>query len=181
MARERATGVVKWFDPEKGYGFIGRQHGDDVFVHIADVQRSGLTTLFEGQRVDFDIKETPKGLQAENLEPVELEPQLPPDIGRPPVEEPVSLADVFYAATLHMFELEDIDPEECEVWDSTTLAEVDPKFRVDMDIVGPYDDESYHEYFERKLKILEELGRLAGLRVARNTVLEFLRDHEQQK
>lgn len=180
MPPERATGVVKWFDANKGYGFIGREHGDDVFVHIADVQRSGLTTLFKGQRLDFDLKETPKGLQAENLEPVEYEPELPPDVGPPPAE-PVSLADVFYAAALHMAQLEHADPEECEVWDSTTLAEVDPKFRVDMDIVGPYDDESYHEFFERKLKILKELGRLAGLRVAREAVLEFLREHERQK
>ncbi len=177
MTRQRATGVVKWFDNEKGYGFIGRRHGDDVFVHIADVQRSGLTTLFEGQRVDFDIKETPKGLQAENLEPVEIEPQLPPDIGPPPAE-PVSLADVFYAAALHMFELERADPTQCEVWDGTSLADVDPKFRIDMNIVGPYDDESYQEFFERKLQILEELGRLAGLRVARNAVLDYLRKHE---
>ncbi|MFQ5593096.1 MAG: cold-shock protein [Anaerolineae bacterium] len=177
MASTRATGVVKWFDTEKGYGFIGRQHGDDVFVHIADVQRSGLATLFDGQRIDFDIKETPKGLQAENLEPMELEPQLPPDIGPPPAE-PVSLADVFYAAALHMFELERADPSQCEVWEGTSLADVDPKFRIDMNIVGPYDDESYQEFFERKLEILEELGRLAGLRVARDAVLEFLRKHE---
>ncbi|MFQ5854284.1 MAG: cold-shock protein [Anaerolineae bacterium] len=180
MPPERATGVVKWFDTQKGYGFIGRQHGDDVFIHIADVQRSGLTTLFEGQSVDFDIKETPKGLQAENLELVELEPELPPDVGPPPAE-PVSLADVFYAAALHMFELERADPEQCEVWDDTTLADLDPKFRVDMNIVGPYDDESYREFFERKLKILEELGRLAGLRVARNAILEFLREREKRE
>lgn len=180
MASQRATGVVKWFDNAKGFGFIGRRHGDDVFVHIADVQRSGLTTLFEGQRVDFDIKETPKGLQAENLEVIEITPQLPPDVGPPPVE-PVSLADVFYAAALHMFELERADPQACELWDGKTLADLDPKFRVDMNIVGPYDDESYQEFFERKLKILEELGRLAGLRVARDTILEFLREHEQNR
>ncbi len=180
MPPERATGVVKWFDNEKGYGFIGRQHGPDVFVHIADVQRSGLATLFDGQRVDFDIKETPKGLQAENLEPVELVPQLPSDIGPPPAE-PVSLADVFYAAALHMIELERADPAQCEVWEGTSLADVDPKFRIDMNIVGPYDDESHHEFFERKLTILEDLGRLAGLRVARNAVLEFLRKREGQE
>ncbi len=180
MAKERATGVVKWFDTQKGYGFIGQEEGDDVFVHIADVQRSGLTTLFEGQRVEFDIKETPKGLQAEDLEPVEVEPQLPPDVGPPPAE-PVSLADVFYAACLNMFELERADPERCEVWNSTTLAEVDPKFRVDMNIVGPYDDEDQEEFFERKLSILEELGQLAGLRVARDAVLEFLRQHRRRQ
>lgn len=178
MAQERATGTVKWFDNEKGYGFIGRQQGDDVFVHVADVQRSGMTTLFEGQRVEFDINETPKGLQAENLEPVEVEPQLPPDVGLPPAE-PVSLADVFYAATLHMFELEGADPEQVDVWNDTSLDEVDPKFRIDMDIVGPYDDEGYQEFFERKLEILDELGRLAGLRVARENILEFLRKRQQ--
>ena len=177
MAKDRATGVVKWFDTQRGYGFIGREQGDDVFVHIADVQQSGLTTLFEGQRLDFDMKETPKGLQAENIEPVEVEPQLPPDIGAPPAE-PVGLADVFYAAALHLFELEGANPEQCTVWDDTTLADVDPKYRVDMDIVGPYDDESYEEFFERKLTIIEELGQLAGLRVARNAVLEFLRERK---
>jgi cold shock CspA family protein len=181
MASERATGVVKWFDTERGYGFISRQHGDDVFVHIADVQRSGLTTLFEGQRVDFDLKETPKGLQAENLQTIELvKPKPPPDVGAPPAE-PVSLADVFYAAALDMFELERANPEQCEIWEGTTLAEVDPKFRVDMNIVGPYDDESHHEFFERKLAILETLGGVAGLRVARDAILKFLRDHHTQK
>ncbi|MBS1251610.1 MAG: Cold shock protein CspC [Anaerolineales bacterium] len=178
MAEERATGVVKWFDTNKGYGFIGQQNGDDVFVHIADVQRSDLTTLFEGQRVDFDIKETPKGLQAENLDSVEVEPQLPPDVGPPPAE-PVSLADIFYASSLHMFELERADPEQCEVWDDTSLAEVDPKFRIDMNIVGPYDDENYDEFFERKLSILEDMGDLAGLRVACDAVLASLREHER--
>ncbi len=176
MTTERATGVVKWFDPDRGYGFIGREHGEDVFVHIAEVQRSGLKTLFEGQRVDFDIRRTPKGLQAENLEPIDVEPVIPPDLGPPPAE-PVSLADVFYAAALSMFELEYADPQKCEVWEGTTLADVDPKFRVDMNIVGPYDDETEEEFFERKLQLLEELGRLAGLRVAREAVIEHLRQH----
>lgn len=175
MAKDRATGTVKWFDTQKGYGFIGREQGDDVFVHVADVQRSGMTTLFEGQQVDFDIKETPKGLQAENLEPVEVEPQLPPDVGPPPAE-PVSVADIFYAAALHMFELERADPEQCQLRDGTSLADVDPKFRVDMNIVGPYDDEDHQEFFERKLSILEELGRLAGLPAAREAVLDYLRE-----
>jgi CspA family cold shock protein len=178
MTDQRATGTVKWFDNEKGYGFIGRQEGDDVFVHVADVQRSGLTTLFEGQQLDFDIKQTPKGLQAENLEPVEIEPPQP-DIGPPPTE-PISLADIFYAASLHMFELEAVNPENCEVDAGATLADVDPKFRIDMNIVGPYDDESYEEFFERKLEILSDLGELAGLSQARKAVVDYLRRHQAQ-
>jgi CspA family cold shock protein len=178
MTDQRATGTVKWFDNEKGYGFIGRDEGDDVFVHVADVQRSGLTTLFENQRLEFDIKETPKGLQAENLEPAEkeLEPQLAPDIGPPP-SEPVSLADVFYSASLHMFALEGANPANCKLGDANTLADVDPKFRIDMNIVGPYDDENYEEFYERKLEILGDLGELAALDKAKDAVVDFLRRH----
>ena len=173
MPQLRSTGVVKFFDTEKGFGFIGRRHGDDVFIHISDVRRSGLTTLFEGQHVDFDIKETPKGPQAENVEAHEFEPRLPPDI-EPATVEPVSLAGVFYAATLHVCELEGIDPNECRVWSGMTLAELDPKFRIDLNLVGP-DGEDDHERLEQKLEILEKLGRLAGLRVAREDILSFLR------
>jgi CspA family cold shock protein len=62
------TGTVKWFNNEKGYGFIKRDNGDDVFVHhtaIADQQ--GYRTLNEGDRVEFELKEGPKGLAAENV------------------------------------------------------------------------------------------------------------------
>lgn len=180
MSPQRATGIVKFFDVAKGFGFIRRRHGDDVFVHISDVRQSGLTTLFEGQQVDFDIKETPKGPQAENVEAHEFKPRLPLEIG-PAGVEPVSLASVFYAAALHVFELERIDPTECEVWSGKTLADVDPKFRIDFSIVGQHDDDGYHEFSEQKLEILEELGRLAGLRVARGAILDFLRKHEVQK
>jgi CspA family cold shock protein len=58
------TGTVKWFSPEKGYGFIARSSGDDVFVHISALERSGLTGLSEGDRVIIDVAEGRKGLEA---------------------------------------------------------------------------------------------------------------------
>jgi CspA family cold shock protein len=63
-----AEGVVKWFSPEKGYGFITRDSGDDVFVHWRQIQSdSSFKTLEEGDNVEFDVVETEKGLQAENV------------------------------------------------------------------------------------------------------------------
>ena len=65
---DRISGTVKWFDPGKGYGFIARSDGrGDVFVHISDVQNSGLGDLQEGQRVSFDLKRTDKGWNAVKL------------------------------------------------------------------------------------------------------------------
>jgi CspA family cold shock protein len=64
-----ASGTVKWFDPNRGYGFIRPEQGEDVFVHISAVQASGLQALQEGQAVEFDIEQGPKGLQAANLRP----------------------------------------------------------------------------------------------------------------
>lgn len=56
-----STGTVKWFDPIKGYGFIQPEDGSkDVFVHVSDVERAGLRTLSEGQRVSFDVARNPK-------------------------------------------------------------------------------------------------------------------------
>jgi cold shock protein len=66
-----ATGTVKWFDPNRGYGFIRPEQGQDVFVHLSAVQASGLQTLQEGQAAKFDIEQGPKGLQAANLRPRE--------------------------------------------------------------------------------------------------------------
>ncbi|QQE77063.1 cold-shock protein [Alicyclobacillus sp. SO9] len=60
-------GTVKWFNPEKGFGFIEVEGGDDVFVHYSAIQNDGFKTLDEGQRVTFDIVEGPKGLQAANV------------------------------------------------------------------------------------------------------------------
>jgi CspA family cold shock protein len=61
---ERVTGTVKWFNGSKGYGFISRQDGDDVFVHYSAIQAEGYRNLEEGQRVEFIIERGPKGLQA---------------------------------------------------------------------------------------------------------------------
>jgi CspA family cold shock protein len=60
-------GTVKWFNDAKGYGFITRPHGADVFVHHASIIAEGFRTLSEGDRVTFDVVEGPKGLQAKNV------------------------------------------------------------------------------------------------------------------
>ncbi len=60
-------GKVKWFSPEKGYGFIEREAGDDVFVHFSAIQEEGFKSLEEGQEVEFDIVEGDKGPQAANV------------------------------------------------------------------------------------------------------------------
>ncbi len=66
-----ATGTVKWFNAEKGYGFIAQDGGGaDVFVHHSAIQMSGYRSLEEGQRVEFDLQEGPKGLMAANVKPV---------------------------------------------------------------------------------------------------------------
>jgi CspA family cold shock protein len=64
-----ATGTVKWFNADKGYGFISQDGGRDVFVHHSVIQMNGYRSLQEGQRVEFDIVEGPKGLQASNVRP----------------------------------------------------------------------------------------------------------------
>ena len=64
---ERATGTVKWFDNAKGYGFIQRPEGDDVFVHYRAIRGEGFKTLQEGQQVEFNIVKGQKGLQAEDV------------------------------------------------------------------------------------------------------------------
>ncbi|WP_366923650.1 cold-shock protein [Metallumcola ferriviriculae] len=60
-------GTVKWFNSEKGFGFIEREDGDDVFVHFSAIQGSGFKTLEEGQRVEFEVVEGQKGPQAANV------------------------------------------------------------------------------------------------------------------
>jgi len=60
-------GTVKWFNPEKGYGFISRDDGDDVFVHHTGINGEGFRSLDEGQRVEFEITDGKKGLQAINV------------------------------------------------------------------------------------------------------------------
>ena len=63
-----AEGKVKWFDERKGFGFISRDDGDDVFVHFSEINSDGFKTLTEDQEVSFEIKEGPKGLQASNVQ-----------------------------------------------------------------------------------------------------------------
>jgi len=63
------TGTVKWFNDAKGYGFISRQSGEDVFVHFSAIQAGGFRSLQEGQQVQFDVVKGPKGWQAENVKP----------------------------------------------------------------------------------------------------------------
>lgn len=66
-----AQGTVKWFSNEKGYGFIARPDGDDVFVHFSAIEGDGYRTLNEGQEVEFDIVDGPKGQQAANVRPIQ--------------------------------------------------------------------------------------------------------------
>ncbi|MCL4368392.1 MAG: cold-shock protein [Actinobacteria bacterium] len=64
---DRFRGTVKWFNAVKGYGFIGRDDGEDVFVHFSAIQAEGYRKLEEGQQVEFDVEAGPKGLQASNV------------------------------------------------------------------------------------------------------------------
>jgi CspA family cold shock protein len=64
---ERFVGTVKWFNATKGYGFIGREQGEDVFVHFSALQMDGYRKLEPDQKVEFSIEEGPKGLQAANV------------------------------------------------------------------------------------------------------------------
>jgi CspA family cold shock protein len=61
---DRHVGTVKWFNATKGFGFIGREEGEDVFVHFSAIKMDGYRRLEEGQKVEFSIEEGPKGLQA---------------------------------------------------------------------------------------------------------------------
>jgi CspA family cold shock protein len=61
-------GTVKWFNDAKGYGFVSRPNGEDVFVHFSAIQSAGFKSLQEGQAVQFDVVKGPKGMQAENVQ-----------------------------------------------------------------------------------------------------------------
>lgn len=65
-----ATGTVKFFNAEKGFGFISREDGDDVFVHYSNIQANGFRTLNEGQQVEFEVAPGRKGEQALNVRPL---------------------------------------------------------------------------------------------------------------
>lgn len=64
------TGTVKWFNEAKGYGFIKRESGEDVFVHFKSILAEGFKTLKEGQKVQFEVEQGPKGLQATKVTPL---------------------------------------------------------------------------------------------------------------
>jgi CspA family cold shock protein len=63
-----AKGVVKWFNEKKGYGFLSQEDGDDVFVHYTSIKGEGFKTLKEGDSVEFEVQEGPKGPQAVNVQ-----------------------------------------------------------------------------------------------------------------
>ncbi|MGQ0744113.1 MAG: cold-shock protein [Acidimicrobiales bacterium] len=65
-----ATGTVKWFNADKGFGFISQSDGADVFVHFSAIQKQGYRTLEEGENVEFEVQQGPKGLQAANVRSV---------------------------------------------------------------------------------------------------------------
>jgi CspA family cold shock protein len=66
----REQGTVKWFNASKGYGFIQRESGEDIFVHFSAIQAEGYKSLNEGQAVEFEVTTGPKGLQAANVIPL---------------------------------------------------------------------------------------------------------------
>jgi CspA family cold shock protein len=68
--RDMPEGKVKWFNEQKGFGFIEKDEGGDVFVHFSAIQASGFKTLYEGQRVSFDVTQGKKGPAAENVKPL---------------------------------------------------------------------------------------------------------------
>ena len=65
----KETGIVKWFNASKGYGFISRDNGEDIFVHFSAIEASGYRSLEEGTRVSFVVANGPKGLQAQDVNP----------------------------------------------------------------------------------------------------------------
>jgi CspA family cold shock protein len=66
-----AVGTVKWFNADKGYGFIAAESGEDVFVHFSAIQATGFRSLEEAQKVEFDVTSGPKGPQAANVRTIE--------------------------------------------------------------------------------------------------------------
>ena len=70
MSEERFVGTVKWFNATKGFGFIGREGGEDVFVHFSAIEMEGYKRLEGNQKVEFSVEQGPEGLQATNVRPI---------------------------------------------------------------------------------------------------------------
>jgi cold shock protein len=70
MSEERFVGTVKWFNATKGFGFIGHEGGEDVFVHFSAIEMEGYKRLEENRKVEFSVEQGPKGLQATNVRPI---------------------------------------------------------------------------------------------------------------
>ncbi len=68
---QRMKGTVKWFNEKKGYGFISTDEGKDVFVHFSAIKGEGFRTLYEGQKVELDVEDSPKGPHAANVQVIE--------------------------------------------------------------------------------------------------------------
>jgi CspA family cold shock protein len=92
---ERIVGTVKWFNATKGYGFIGRDGGEDVFVHFSAIQTDGYRKLEAEQQVEFSIEEGPKGLQAANVRLIRF-----CEMGRVVVRQPCFLFRAYPKITL---------------------------------------------------------------------------------
>lgn len=71
MSEDRVTGTVKWFNATKGFGFIEQDEGEDVFVHYSAIAGDGYRTLEEGQRVEYNVVDSERGPQAQDVSPVE--------------------------------------------------------------------------------------------------------------
>ena len=84
---ERETGSVKWFDNAKGFGFIVRESGDDVFVHFSSIRGEGYRSLEEGQQVEFETVDSPKGLQARDVTVLGAAPEAAPPEETPEAPE----------------------------------------------------------------------------------------------
>ena len=139
-----AQGTVKWFSNEKGYGFIERSEGEDVFVHFSAIQSDGYKTLTEGQKVEFEVVQGQKGLQAANVvrsraslsEPLPGPPKGGPSFGRMTVVE-ITRDEVLHVAKLARLALSDDEVERFRGQLSAILEAVGKVAELDLADVEP--------------------------------------------